>query len=83
MSQTRRPSAFPGTNRGPRTVLTNVLFANAVTGSFAALGEITPAHYDQIFDVNVKGLVFTVQEALTGGEVFVDGGLAQVSGASA
>ncbi|CAN7659803.1 SDR family oxidoreductase [Bosea sp. LjRoot9] len=42
----------------------DILFANAGTGSFAALGEITPEHYDQIFDVNVKGLIFTVQKAL-------------------
>jgi NAD(P)-dependent dehydrogenase (short-subunit alcohol dehydrogenase family) len=42
----------------------DILFANAGTGSFAPLGEITPAHFDQIFDVNVKGLVFTVQKAL-------------------
>ncbi|MGY4629437.1 SDR family NAD(P)-dependent oxidoreductase [Bradyrhizobium sp. USDA 4486] len=42
----------------------DILFANAGTGSFAPLGEITVEHYDQIFDVNVKGLVFTVQKAL-------------------
>ncbi|MHB0771631.1 SDR family NAD(P)-dependent oxidoreductase [Bradyrhizobium sp. 5.13L] len=42
----------------------DVLFANAGTGAFAPLGEITPEHYDQIFDVNVKGTVFTVQKAL-------------------
>ena len=42
----------------------DILFANAGTGAFAPLGEITPAHYDQIFDVNVKGLLFTVQKAL-------------------
>ncbi|MBP2302454.1 SDR family NAD(P)-dependent oxidoreductase [Azospirillum picis] len=42
----------------------DILFANAGTGSFAALGEITPEHYDQTFDVNVKGVVFTVQKAL-------------------
>lgn len=42
----------------------DILFANAGTGAFAPLGEITPEHYDQIFDVNVKGLVFTVQKAL-------------------
>lgn len=42
----------------------DILFANAGTGSFAPLGEITLEHYDQIFDVNVKGLVFTVQKAL-------------------
>lgn len=42
----------------------DILFANAGTGAFAPLGEITVEHYDQIFDVNVKGLVFTVQKAL-------------------
>lgn len=42
----------------------DILFANAGTGSFAPLGGITPEHYDQIFDVNVKGLIFTVQKAL-------------------
>ncbi|WP_163994994.1 SDR family NAD(P)-dependent oxidoreductase [Rhizobium lusitanum] len=42
----------------------DILLANAGTGSFAPLGEITTEHYDQIFDLNVKGLVFTVQKAL-------------------
>lgn len=42
----------------------DILFANAGTGAFAPLGQITPEHYDQIFDVNVKGLIFTVQKAL-------------------
>ncbi len=42
----------------------DILFANAGTGSFAPLGEISPEHYDQIFDVNVKGLIFSVQKAL-------------------
>lgn len=42
----------------------DILFANAGTGALAPLGEITPEHYDQTFDVNVKGLLFTVQKAL-------------------
>jgi NAD(P)-dependent dehydrogenase (short-subunit alcohol dehydrogenase family) len=42
----------------------DILFANAGTGAFAPLGEITPEHYDQIFDINVKGTIFTVQKAL-------------------
>jgi len=42
----------------------DILVANAGTGAFAPLGEITPEYYDQIFDLNVKGLVFTVQKAL-------------------
>jgi NAD(P)-dependent dehydrogenase (short-subunit alcohol dehydrogenase family) len=42
----------------------DVLFANAGTGAFAPLGAITEEHYDGIFDVNVKGTLFTVQKAL-------------------
>lgn len=42
----------------------DILLANAGTGAFAPLGEITTEHYDRIFDLNVKGLVFTVQKAL-------------------
>lgn len=42
----------------------DILFANAGTGAFAPLGEITLEHYDAIFDVNVKGTIFTVQKAL-------------------
>jgi NAD(P)-dependent dehydrogenase (short-subunit alcohol dehydrogenase family) len=35
------------------------------------LGEITEEHFDKIFDINVKGLLFTVQKALS---IFQDGG---------
>lgn len=42
----------------------DVLFANAGGGEFAPLGAITEAHFDSIFDSNVKGLVFSVQKAL-------------------
>jgi NAD(P)-dependent dehydrogenase (short-subunit alcohol dehydrogenase family) len=42
----------------------DVLFANAGSAEFAGLGEITEEHYDKTFDVNVKGLLFTVQKAL-------------------
>ncbi|MCK0207994.1 SDR family oxidoreductase [Starkeya koreensis] len=42
----------------------DIVFANAGTGSFAPLGEITLEHYEQTFDVNVKGVIFTVQKAL-------------------
>jgi NAD(P)-dependent dehydrogenase (short-subunit alcohol dehydrogenase family) len=30
----------------------------------APFGEITEEHYDTIFTINVKGLLFTVQKAL-------------------
>lgn len=55
----------------------DILFANAGTGAFAPLGEITPAHYDQAFDVNVKGVLFTVQKGLplmkAGGSIILTG----------
>ena len=38
----------------------DVLFTNAGIVEFAPLGSITETHFDEIFDVNVKGLLFTV-----------------------
>jgi len=65
----------------------DILFANAGTGAFAALGEITPEHYEQIFDVNVKGTVFTVQKALplmsAGGSIILTGSSTGVMGTPA
>jgi NAD(P)-dependent dehydrogenase (short-subunit alcohol dehydrogenase family) len=43
----------------------DVVFANAGLGNGASLGEISEASFDQVFAVNVKGLLFTVQKALT------------------
>src|SRR5215468_3922760 len=42
----------------------DILFANAGVARYAPLGEITEEFYDSIFNVNVKGLLFTVQKAL-------------------
>ena len=42
----------------------DVLFANAGVAKYAPLGTITEELYDSIFDINVKGLLFTVQKAL-------------------
>lgn len=42
----------------------DVVFANAGGGEFAPLGSYTEEHFDKTFNVNVKGLVFTVQKAL-------------------
>ena len=49
----------------------DVLFANAGAGTIAPLAVATEAHFDQTFDVNVKGTFFTVQMALP---LFKDGG---------
>ncbi|MBK3397749.1 glucose 1-dehydrogenase [Methylobacterium ajmalii] len=42
----------------------DVVVANAGGGSFAPLGAIDEAHFDQTFATNVKGVLFTVQKAL-------------------
>jgi len=42
----------------------DIVFANAGTAKYAPLGSITEELYDSIFDINVKGLLFTAQKAL-------------------
>ena len=49
----------------------DILFANAGIAQFAPLGEISEEHFDKIFRINVKGLLFTVQKAL---HILEDGG---------
>jgi NAD(P)-dependent dehydrogenase (short-subunit alcohol dehydrogenase family) len=42
----------------------DVIFANAGVAKYGRMGEITEELYDSIFDINVKGVLFTVQKAL-------------------
>ncbi len=42
----------------------DVLFANAGVAQYGRLGEISEELFDSIFDINVKGVLFTVQKAL-------------------
>jgi len=42
----------------------DVVFANAGVAKYAPLGKITEEFFDSIFDINVKGVLFTVQKAL-------------------
>jgi NAD(P)-dependent dehydrogenase (short-subunit alcohol dehydrogenase family) len=42
----------------------DIVFANAGVAKYAPFGKITEKFYESIFDVNVKGLLFTVQKAL-------------------
>jgi NAD(P)-dependent dehydrogenase (short-subunit alcohol dehydrogenase family) len=42
----------------------DIVFANAGVARYASLGTITEDLYDSIFNVNVKGLLFTVQKAM-------------------
>src|SRR5579863_2250593 len=65
----------------------DVLFANAGGGSFAALGSITEEQYDQTFNTNVKGLLFTVQKALPlipdGGSIILNASIVSIKGMAA
>jgi NAD(P)-dependent dehydrogenase (short-subunit alcohol dehydrogenase family) len=65
----------------------DVLFANAGGGSFATLADVTPEHFDQVFAVNVRGTLFTVQKALPllnpGASVILAGSTAATSGTAA
>ena len=42
----------------------DIMFANGGVAKYTPFGEITEEFYDSIFDINVKGLLFTVQKAL-------------------
>jgi NAD(P)-dependent dehydrogenase (short-subunit alcohol dehydrogenase family) len=42
----------------------DILFANAGVGEFRPLQAMTEEHYDRIFGINVKGVLFTVHKAL-------------------
>jgi NAD(P)-dependent dehydrogenase (short-subunit alcohol dehydrogenase family) len=68
----------------------DVLFANAGVGEFVPLGEITEAHFDKTFNINVKGLLFTVQKALPlfqdndgGGSIILNASIASSKGIEA
>ena len=63
----------------------DIVFANAGAGSPMALGSITAKHLDDTFDVNVKGTIFTIQQALPlmsqGGSIILTGSSAGTTGA--
>ena len=65
----------------------DVVFANAGGGSFAPLGTITEELYDQTFNTNVKGVLFTVQKALPlipdGGSIILNASIVSIKGVQA
>jgi NAD(P)-dependent dehydrogenase (short-subunit alcohol dehydrogenase family) len=67
-----------------QSVRLDILFANAGVGEFVPLGQITEAHFDRIFDINVKGTVFTVQKAIplmsAGGTIVINGSMVSIKG---
>lgn len=63
----------------------DVLYASAGFGEFnVPLGSISEANFDNTFNVNVRGTLFTVQKALPlfndGGSIFMTGSIASVKG---
>src|SRR5215510_6031579 len=65
----------------------DILFANAGIAEFAPLAKITEEHFDKLFNINVKGTLFTVQKALPllndGGSIILTGSLGSVKGTPA
>ena len=65
----------------------DIVFANAGFAEFASLGSITEEHFDRLFNVNVKGALFTVQKALPllndGGSIVLTGSVGSVKGTPA
>lgn len=65
----------------------DIVFANAGVGAMAPIGQITEEHFDWHFDINVKGLLFTVQKALPlmrdGGSILLNASVAASTGMDA
>jgi NAD(P)-dependent dehydrogenase (short-subunit alcohol dehydrogenase family) len=65
----------------------DIVFANAGTGAFAPLEQISEEHFDKQFDVNVRGLLFTVQKALPllqpGGSIVLNASIVSTTGSPA
>jgi NAD(P)-dependent dehydrogenase (short-subunit alcohol dehydrogenase family) len=62
----------------------DILFASAGAGELTKIGEVTEEGFDKIFDLNVRGTLFTVQKALPlfndGGSIFMNGSIAGIKG---
>jgi NAD(P)-dependent dehydrogenase (short-subunit alcohol dehydrogenase family) len=65
----------------------DIVFANAGVGEFVSLGAVTEEHFDKLFNINVRGTLFTVQKALPllqdGGSIILNGSVASVKGTAA
>src|SRR5689334_979086 len=63
----------------------DVVVANAGSIERLNFGDVTEEHFDRTFDVNARGIFFTVQKALpllrTGGSIVLLGSIAAVKGA--
>jgi len=65
----------------------DIVFANAGVAEMAPLESVTEEHFDKLFNINVRGTLFTVQKALSlmndGGSIILTGSIAGVKGTPA
>jgi NAD(P)-dependent dehydrogenase (short-subunit alcohol dehydrogenase family) len=65
-------------------VALDIVFANAGSGTVLSIADVTEEHYHQIFDTNVKGVVFTVQKLLPlmndGGSIILNSSITESKG---
>ena len=64
----------------------DIVFANAGVARYAPLGTITEVFFNSIFDINVKGVLFTVQKSLPllrdGGSIILNASIVASKGLS-
>ncbi len=62
----------------------DIVFANAGIAELAPVGLVTEEHFDKVFGINVKGLLFNVQKALPllvdGGSIILNSSVANTAG---
>lgn len=62
----------------------DILFANAGVADFTHLEKVTEENFDRIFDINVKGTLFTVQKAIPllppGSVIVLNGSIVSIKG---
>jgi NAD(P)-dependent dehydrogenase (short-subunit alcohol dehydrogenase family) len=65
----------------------DIIFANAGVGEFVPFGKVSEEHFDKLFNINVKGALFTVQKGLAllndGASIILNGSVASVKGTAA
>ena len=65
----------------------DIIFANAGVGEFVPFVKVSEDHFDRLFNINVKGSLFTVQKGLPllndGGSIILTGSVASVKGTPA
>src|ERR1700741_4141777 len=65
----------------------DIIFANAGVGEFLPFGKVSEEHFDRLFNINVKGSLFTVQKGLPllsdGGSIILTGSIAGIKGTAA